>query len=316
MSENQIKPLRIAFMGTPEFSVGALQALIHSDHDVVCVYSQPPRPKGRGQKLQKSAVHQCAENAGIEVRTPINFKENEEVQAFENLNLDVAVVAAYGLILPQVILDAPQYGCINIHASILPRWRGAAPIHRAILAGDDKTGVTLMQMDAGLDTGGMIGTSITPIRLTTTLPILHDLLSEMGAKMIVPCMNELSQRGALPKTPQPEEGMTYAKMLTKQEGRANWSQTAIEIDRQVRALNPWPGTWSINQEDKHIKILEGQTGTLRSEAAAGTILENGFIVCGDKSTFQILKIQPENKKPMDIKTALNGDHIKVGDVLL
>jgi methionyl-tRNA formyltransferase len=315
MSKEVLKSLRIAFMGTPDFSTLALQALIDSNHEVVCVYSQPPRPKGRGQKLQKSSVHQCAENAGIEVRTPVNFKNESDVKFFQNLNLDVAVVAAYGLILPQALLDTPRYGCINIHASILPRWRGAAPIHRAIWAGDDRTGVTLMQMDAGLDTGDMLATSIVPITLTTTLSTLHDMLSGMGAKMIVPCMDELSMNGELLKTPQSEEGMTYAKMLRKDDGRINWAQSSQEIDRQVRALNPWPGTWGINQEGKRIKILETQEFNQKSDESVGTILENGFITCGNNSVLQLLKIQPENKKSMDIKTALNGEHIKVGNVL-
>ncbi|HPF78252.1 MAG TPA: methionyl-tRNA formyltransferase, partial [Alphaproteobacteria bacterium] len=179
------KLLRIAFMGTPDFSVAALQALINSDHDVVCVYSQPPRPKGRGKKVQPSPVHQCAEAAGIEVRTPINFKDPKDIEDFKSLNLDVAVVAAYGLILPKSILDAPKYGCINIHASLLPRWRGAAPIQRAIWAGDTETGITLMQMDVGLDTGDMIAVEKLPITGQTICADLHDGLAVMGAKMIV-----------------------------------------------------------------------------------------------------------------------------------
>lgn len=310
------KPLRIAFMGTPEFSVNALQALIDSNHDVVCVYTQPPRPKGRGQQVHKSAVHECAEEAGIEVRHPLNFKDDIDVQAFKDLNSDVAVVAAYGLILPTAILDAPKHGCINIHASILPRWRGAAPIHRAIWAGDKETGVTLMQMDEGLDTGDMIVIKCTPITPKTRLSDLHDILSDMGAKMIVPCVDELALNGTLDSTPQSDEGKTYAHMLKKDHGRIDWNQSAIEINRQVRALNPWPGTWCTNQNDKRLKILDVTLGDKNSDKDVGSVLENGGVVCGERTVLQILKIQPENKKPMDIKTALNGGHISEGDILL
>ncbi len=309
------KSLRIAFMGTPDFSVEALQALIKSNHDVVCVYSQPPRPKGRGQQVQKSPIHILAEENNIEVRHPINFKDEADVKVFEELNLDVAVVAAYGLILPTSILDAPKYGCINIHASILPRWRGAAPIHRAIWAGDDETGVTLMQMDKGLDTGDMIAVETVPITSETTLSFMHDDLRALGADMIVPCLDELAEKGALNKKPQPDDGVTYAHMLKKEDGRIDWSQSAVEIDRQVRALNPWPGTWSLNQHDKRIKILEVKISDQNSDKPVSTVLENGSVVCGEQSVIELIKIQPENKKPMDMKTALNGGHISEGDVL-
>lgn len=306
--------LRIAFMGTPDFSTAALQALIDSPHDVVCVYTQPPRPKGRGQQVQKSPVHQLAEAHKIDVHTPINFKQDEDVKAFQDLNLDLAVVAAYGLILPKSILNAPEYGCINIHASLLPRWRGAAPIHRAIWAGDDETGITLMQMDEGLDTGDMIAMDKVAITQGTTLSALHDQLAQMGADMIVPCLDELAEKGSLSKTPQGEEGVTCAHMLKKDDGRIDWSQNVEEIDRQIRALNPWPGTWTINQDGKRFKILEANIVQGQAEQSAGTVLDDGKIVCGNNTVLQLTKIQPENKKPMDIKTALNGSHIKTGDV--
>lgn len=307
--------LRIAFMGTPDFSVSALKALVESNHDVVCVYSQPPRPKGRGKKVQTSPVHEYALSQNIEVRTPLNFKNADDVKAFDDLNLDVAVVAAYGLILPKSILDAPQYGCINIHASILPRWRGAAPIHRAIWAGDSETGVTLMQMDEGLDTGDMISIERVPITNQSTLPQLHDELSALGARMIAPCIDALAQNEALDKTVQPDDGMTYAHMLKKEHGHIDWSQTATEIDRQVRALNPWPGTWSVLNE-KRVKILEVKVlSDDVSNASVGEILDSGKVSCGDKTVLQIVTLQPENKKPMDVKVALNGDHLKIGDAL-
>lgn len=307
--------LRIAFMGTPEFSVNALQALIDSNHEVACVYTQPPRPKGRGQQVQKSAVHILADDHNIEVRAPVNFKNFQDVEDYKNLNLDVAVVAAYGLILPKEILEAPKYGCINIHASMLPRWRGAAPIHRAIWSGDQETGITLMQMDEGLDTGDMIAVEKTSITSQTTLSTLHDELSMISAKMIVSCLDQLAETGSLQKAPQPEEGRTYAHMLKKEDGRIDWSQSAEEIDRQVRGLNPWPGTWTLNQDEKRIKILSVELSDIKFKEESGTILDDGLVACGDHTTLKLLKIQPENKKPMDIKTAWNGSHIQKGDVL-
>lgn len=191
------KSLRIVFMGTPDFSVPALKTLIASRHKVICVYSQPPRPKGRGQHVQESPVHAAAAAAGIEVRTPVNFKNDKDVAEFMALEADIAVVAAYGLILPKSILDAPVHGCLNIHASLLPRWRGAAPIHRAIMAGDTETGITIMQMDVGLDTGPMIKKKSVPIRKTTTTQSLHDMLSALGASMIVDVVNELADKSSL-----------------------------------------------------------------------------------------------------------------------
>lgn len=310
------KPLRIAFMGTPDFSVPALRALISSGHKVVCVYSQPPRPKGRGQHVQESPVHQAALDAGIEVRTPINFKKDQDVAAFMALELDVAVVAAYGLLLPKSILDAPVHGCINIHASLLPRWRGAAPIHRAILNGDQKTGITIMQMEEGLDTGPMIAKREVAIRDTTTTGSLHDMLSAVGASMITDVIDRLGLEGKLESEPQSEDGMTYAKMLKKEEGRIDWTKPAQAIDRQIRALNPWPGTWGETTDGKRLKILEGQVSQLADIAEPGMVGEGGIIACGEHTALRLNLIQPENKKPMDIAAAYNGGYLKAGQKLL
>lgn len=309
------KKLRIAFMGTPNFSVGALQALIQSRHDVVCVYTQPPRPKGRGQQVQKSAIHECAEEAGIEVRYPLNFKDAKDVQEFADLDLDVAVVAAYGLILPQNILEAPKHGCINIHASLLPRWRGAAPIHRAILAGDDESGVTIMQMEKGLDTGPEIAKEKVMIESDMTATQLHDELADLGAKMITQVMDELAEKGSLTSTPQSEEGVTYAHMLKKEEGLIDWSKDASEIDRQIRALNPWPGTWCTLPSGKRLKIKKATLVRQMQEGAVGSLNDQGLVICGDCFGLQLEEIQPENKKPMDVKAALNGGYLSVGDIL-
>ena len=315
MSAQIPKKLRIAFMGTPDFSVGALQALIDSEHDVVCVYSQPPRPKGRGQQVQKSPVHLCAESAGIKVRYPVNFKDDKDVQNFNDLNLDIAVVAAYGLILPMSILAAPKYGCINIHASLLPRWRGAAPIQRAIMAGDEQSGVTIMQMEKGLDTGPEILKEALDITDQTTAQTLHDGLSALGANMIIDVLDILVQEDALKSVPQAEKGVTYAHMLEKSEGKINWSQSANEIDRQIRALNPWPGTWCKTSTGKRLKVLKTELSDKSQSGQSGKIIDGGLIICGDQNVLQLLSVQPENKKPMDVKAALNGGYLKIGDTL-
>ena len=310
------KILRIAFMGTPDFSVPALKNLIASRHKVVCVYTQPPRPKGRGQQVQESPVHEAALAAGIEVRTPQNFKKDEDIAAFMALELDVAVVAAYGLILPKAILDAPVHGCLNIHASLLPRWRGAAPIQRSILEGDHETGITIMQMDVGLDTGPMIKKKIVPIRPSTTAQSLHDMLSAVGSSMIGEVLEDLASNGSLPAEAQPEDGSTYAKMLKKEEGKIDWNKEAAFIDRQIRAFNPWPGTWCEGEKGRRLKILEAVPMPFKSDAPAGTILdEDGVVVCGDGATVKLETIQPENKKPMNAASAYSGGYLASGRTL-
>lgn len=307
--------LRIVFMGTPDFSVPALRRLIEHGYDVAAVYSQPPRPKGRGQQVQKSPVHRAADEAGIAVRTPNNFKDPEDVAAFAALNADVAVVVAYGLILPKSILSAPKYGCLNIHASILPRWRGAAPIHRAVLAGDTETGVTIMQMDEGLDTGAMVLTRTLPITDETTTVMLHDSLSALGAEMIDDVLRMLSANGRLESLAQPAEGVTYAAKLEKEEGRLDWNQSAADIARRIRAFTPWPGTWTNNADGSRLKIIAAVPSDKKMIAQAGTVLDKGMIACGDGSVLALTSIQPEGKKPMDAAAAVNGGYLKTGSVL-
>lgn len=300
-------------MGTPDFAVPALKALISSRHKVVCVYSQPPRPKGRGQHVQESPVHEAAKAAKIEVRTPVNFKKDEDIAAFMALELDVAIVAAYGLILPKAILDEPKHGCINIHASLLPRWRGAAPIQRAILAGDTETGITIMQMDVGLDTGAMIKKKTVPIRPATTSESLHDFLSAIGGSLIGEVVEELATKGELAASPQPDEGATYAKMLKKEEGRIDWNAEALVIDRQIRALNPWPGTWCESGKGRRVKILEAVVMPMKSDEPAGSVLDDdGLVACGKGTTLKLETVQPESKKPMSIGEAIRGGYIAAG----
>jgi methionyl-tRNA formyltransferase len=294
-------------MGTPEFAVPALEALIGA-HDVVAVYSQPPRPAGRGYGVKKSAVHECADRHGIPVHTPKTLKDAEAQKQFSDLNADIAVVAAYGLILPQAVLDAPKYGCLNIHASLLPRWRGASPIHHAILKGDSESGVTIMRMEAGLDTGPMILKGAVPITPDTTTQTLHDELAVMGAKLILEALKNPDAKGEK----QDDSKSTYAPMLDKKMGRIDWTQSATGIDRQVRSLNPWPGTFA-QIGKKRIKILAASPTA--GAGAPGTLLNKAGIVACGADALQLRQIQPDGGKPMDINSAINGNILKIGDVL-
>lgn len=311
------KKLRIAFMGTPDFALEALKALCErTDHDIACVYSQPPRPKGRGHKVQPSPVHAYAEEHGIPVYTPKSLKGEAEQKEFESHNLDVAIVAAYGLILPKAVLDAPKFGCLNIHASLLPRWRGAAPIQYAILAGDTETGVTIMQMDVGLDTGPEISKRSVPISRETIAPQLHDELATLGADMIVETVNQIAKTGQpLPSTPQNDD-FTYASMLSKQDGLLKWHESADQIDRQIRALNPWPGvsTDILGRRFKITKAVKADGIAGQGQMQPGKILnKQGDVVCGDGGIIRIEQIQPEGKKPMDFASALNGGYLAISD---
>lgn len=308
--------LKVVFMGTPDFSVAALENLIANPRlQVIAVYTQPPRPAGRGQQLRLSPVHQIAEGHGIPVYTPRSFKkEPHAVSEFAALHADVAVVAAYGLILPKAVLDAPKYGCLNIHASLLPRWRGAAPIQRAIEAGDSESGITIMQMDEGLDTGAMILKKSVAIRPQTTGQSLHDSLSALGSSMIEDVLEMILSGQELSLEMQDDALSCYAPMLTKDEGHINWSAPAIQIDPKIRAFTPWPGCWSLDEAGIRFKILEGEVSSLPSSSvAAGTLLSNnGDVVCGDGTFYRIIRLQPESCKPMSVTDAINGGRLKIG----
>ena len=300
--------LRVVFMGTPDFSVPALAALHKAGHEIAAVYSQPPRPKGRGQQVQKSPVHMYAEENNIPVFTPKTLKTPEAQAEFAAHRADVAIVAAYGLILPKAVLAAPKHGCINIHASILPRWRGASPIQRVIWAGDSETGITLMQMDEGLDTGPMIAIEKIAITEKTTTPSLHDELSALGGKMIAQALANLESSGKLSATPQNDDETTYAPLLKKEDGKIDWTNSAAVIDRQIRALNPWPGTWT-EFEGRRIKILAAELSPAKGNP--GEVLDkHGHIGHGLK----ILKLQPEGKSPMDFPAAINGGYVRIGGI--
>lgn len=305
-------PLRIAFMGTPVFAVTALDALHQAGHDIVAVYCQPPKPAGRGHHLQQTPVHRRAEELGIPIHTPKSLRHRDEQRKFAALNLDVAVVAAYGLILPQAILDAPKYGCLNIHGSLLPRWRGAAPIQRAILAGDTQSGITIMQMDAGLDTGAMLHRDSVAITAQTTTPSLHDDLAAMGARLIVQSLADLAA-GTLQATPQPEQGVTYAAKLTRDEGRIDWQKPAAEIERQLRALHPWPGCFFM-LKDEAIKVLSAQI-IADAAGAAGDLLDDQLtIACGEQA-LRLVTVQRAGKAATDGASLLRGLRLAVGSRL-
>lgn len=289
--------MRVIFMGTPEFSVPALRA-IAARHEVVAAYSQPPRAAGRGQKPRLSAVQSAAEELGIEVRTPLRLRGEEEQAAFAALQADVAVVVAYGLILPQPVLDAPRLGCLNIHASLLPRWRGAAPIHRAVMAGDAETGVAIMQMEAGLDTGPVLAEARTAIGAEETTAGLHDRLSVMGADLIVDVLARLP----LPAVPQAEEGVTYAAKIDKAEARVDWSRPAIEVDRLIRGLSPFPGAWC-DVAGERVKLLRSRVAA--GQGAPGEVLGGFTIACGDGAV-EVLEAQRSGKKPMAAGELLRG----------
>ncbi len=305
--------LDLIFMGSPDFSIPALQALLDAGHRVKCVYAQPPRPANRGHKETPCPVHAFALEKGLPVRTPKSLKDPAEQAAFAELKADAAVVVAYGLILPQAVLDAPRLGCLNIHASLLPRWRGAAPIQRAIQAGDAETGVTIMQMDAGLDTGAMLLSGKLPITDATMAGALHDDLSVLGSKLIVTALEGL-QAGTLQATPQPEAGVTYAAKLDKAEGRLDWTKPATDLARTVRAFIPWPGTW-FDAGKERIKVLAAEAVDGDDAAQPGTVLDGrATIQCGE-GALRPTRLQRPGKGAMDAGDFLRGFDLPQGSRL-
>jgi len=302
--------LRIVFMGTPAFAAVALKALVDAGHDVVAVYSQPPRPGGRrGLELQKSPVHALAEELGIAVRTPVSLKNAEEAAAFAALNADVAVVAAYGLILPKLVLEAPRRGCLNIHASLLPRWRGAAPIQRAIMAGDKETGVTIMQMEEGLDTGSMLLKEERAIDADMNAGSLHDSLAEIGARLVVQALEQLPD---LSPVPQPADGVTYAAKVSKEECRIEWRRSAVELDPHVRGLSSAPGAFTeINGERLTILAADLAAGS----GAPGTTIDDRLtIACGEGALRPTL-VKRAGKRAMSAEEMLRGFAVPKGAAL-
>jgi methionyl-tRNA formyltransferase len=299
--------MRIVFMGSPEFAVPSLDALVEAGHDIACAYTQPPRPAGRGKGEQKTAVHRRADELGIEVRCPRMLKDPQEQARFAALDADLAVVAAYGLILPNVILDAPKGGCINVHASLLPRWRGAAPIQRAILAGDEITGVTIMRMDEGLDTGPMLLKRETEIDRKTAGELTGEL-ARLGAKALVEWL-----ANPAPPVPQPDEGVTYAAKVGKAEARIDWSRSAEEIERQVRAFAPSPRAW-FEANGERIKLLEVAVGADAS-GVPGEVLDDCLSIACGSGYIRPLQVQRAGRAAMPPGELLRGFRIPKGAIL-
>ncbi len=298
--------MRIIFMGTPDFSVPALQAIVDAGHEIACVYTQPPRPAGRGKKDRPSPVQTHAEALGLLVRHPVSLKAADAQADFAALNADIAVVVAFGLILPQVVLDAPRLGCLNIHASLLPRWRGAAPIHRAIMAGDALTGVCIMQMEAGLDTGPVLLRRETEIGATETTAELHDRLSAIGAGAIVAALRDLPK---LTPQPQPAEGVTYAAKIDKAEARIDWTRPAAEVDQLIRGLSPFPGAW-FEWDGVRIKALG--SALAKGEGDAGVVLDDQLVVACGAGAIRLTRLQRAGKAAQDTAQFQAGARIAPG----
>ncbi|MEE9310062.1 MAG: methionyl-tRNA formyltransferase [Cocleimonas sp.] len=302
-----MEKLKIIYAGTPDFAVPALQALIESEHDVVAVYTQPDRPAGRGRKIQFGPVKQVAVDAGIEVQQPASLKDTDAQEILNAYQADTMVVAAYGLILPQVVLDMPKQGCLNIHGSLLPRWRGAAPIHRAIQAGDSETGVTIMQMAAGLDTGDMLLKVNCPITAEDTGQTIHDRLANDGADALLQVLEEITQ-GTLNPVVQDESLTTYAHKLNKAEAEIDWAQSANIIDQTIRAFNPWPVAFTLYNE-KPLRLFMSKVETQTTNEVAGTVISEspeGICIATGDGILSFSRLQLPGKKAMDVRDFLNG----------
>ncbi|MEH0197288.1 methionyl-tRNA formyltransferase [Caulobacter sp. CCNWLY153] len=307
--------MRIAFLGTPDFAVACLAELVASGHEIACVYSQPPAPRGRGQELKPSPVHAFAEGLGLPVRTPVSMKTAEEIEAFKALDLDAAVVVAFGQILVKDVLDAPKLGCFNLHASLLPRWRGAAPIQRAIMAGDPVTGVQVMRMSEGLDEGPVLLSESVRIDALDTVASLHDRLAAVGARLLPVALAAIERGGAV-ETPQSEDGVTYARKIKPAEARIDWTRPAAEVDRHIRGLSPFPGAWFEAPSDKgpvRVKALLSKVED--ADGAAGTVLDDALLIaCGDGAV-RLLKAQREGKGVQEAEVFVRGFPLAAGTVL-
>ncbi len=300
--------LRLAFMGSPTFALPTLEALIAAGHDVACVYSQPPRPAGRGKQERPTPVHAFAAARGIEVRTPKSLKKPEEQAAFAALNLDIAIVVAYGLILPKAVLDAPKHGALNLHGSLLPRWRGAAPIQRAIMAGDRVTGVQVMRMDEGLDTGPILSSIETPIDFEDNSSTLHDRLSHLGSGLMRETLEKL-ERGEAREAPQASEGVTYAHKITPAETRIDWAKPAREIDFMIRGLAPAPGAW-FELDGARVKALHSRLG--QGAGAPGEALDDELLIACGEGAVRLLTVQREGRGPLAAEAFLRGQPAPAG----
>ena len=307
--------MKVIFAGTPDFAAQALRAIAAAGFEILLVLTQPDRPKGRGMQLQASPVKQAALELGLAIAQPASLRHEEAQALLRAQNADVMVVAAYGLILPQAVLDTPAHGCLNIHASLLPRWRGAAPIQRAIEAGDTETGVCIMQMDAGLDTGAVVSTHRYAIKNTDTATDVHDALADLGAHAIVADLQQLQQTGRLNASPQPQAGITYAQKLSKEEAKIDWNESALVIERKIRAFNPVPGAW-VEYQNQPLKIWRAEA--VAQSGRAGEVLaisSDGLIVACGEGALNITELQPAGSKRMPVSAFAAGRHIEKGTPL-
>lgn len=304
-------PTRLAFFGSAPFAVPSLAALLDAGNALAAVYTQPPRPADRGHKLKRSAVQVFAEARGLPVHTPETLRDADEQRRLAELRLDVAVVAAYGLLLPKPILTTPRVGCLNVHASLLPRWRGAAPIERAILAGDRETGVTIMQMDEGLDTGPVLLTARVPITQDTTAPRLYESLAHIGARVLVRALSGVIA-GTLRATPQAKDGVIYARKLDRQEGRLDWQSPAVQLERSVRAFNPQPGVW-FDHRGERIKVLAAEV--IERAGPPGTILDEHLTVACGEAALRLTLLQRAGRAPIPAESFLRGYPLPPGTQL-
>ena len=303
--------LRLAFMGSPDFAVPTLEAIISAGHDVACVYSQPPRPAGRGKELRQTAVHVAAAKHGIDVRTPLNFKAQDDRDAFAALQLDVAVVVAYGLLLPKAILDAPRLGCFNLHGSILPRWRGAAPIHRAVMAGDTLTGVQVMKMEIGLDTGPVMLTATTPISESDTTGDVHDRLSVLGAGLMVEALAAL-EAGPIVLEQQSSDGVTVAPKVSATEARIDWTLPGEQVAARIRGMSPFPGAW-FELDGQRIKVLHALADTGAGEP--GTAIDDALKIACGSGAVRLTRLQRAGKGQVTADAFQRGAGIPKGRML-
>jgi methionyl-tRNA formyltransferase len=306
--------MRLAFLGTPEFAVAALAELVSGGHEIACVYTQPPRPRGRGQALKPSPVHAFAQSLGLPVRTPARMRDPAEAEAFRALDLDCAVVVAFGQILPREVLEAPRFGCLNLHGSLLPRWRGAAPIQRAIMAGDEVTGVQVMRMTEGLDEGPVLLSETLRIGPLDTAGSLAERMAAVGSRLLPPALAAL-ERGGAHETPQPTEGVTYAKKIRPQEARIDWSRPAAEIDRQIRGLSPAPGAWFLGPGDRPLRVKALLSSDEPGVGAPGELIDDRLLVACGEGAVRLLQAQREGKAAQDAETFLRGFPLRAGERL-
>lgn len=304
--------MRLAFLGTPDFAVAALAKLVEAGHEIVCVYSQPPAPRGRGHALKPSPVHAFAEVHGLAVRTPASMRDPDEIAAFKALNLDAACVVAFGQILPAEVLEAPRLGSFNLHGSLLPRWRGAAPIQRAVMAGDPVTGVQVMRMTEGLDEGPVLATATLRIGPLDTAGSVHDRMAAAGADLLVRTL-ELVARGEAVETPQAEAGATYAKKIRPKEARLDWAKPGVEVDRKIRGLSPFPGAWFEAPGEKGpVRVKALLCRYEDGQGAPGELLDDDLLVACGEGAVRLMRVQREGKGPQDAEVFLRGFPLKRG----